>query len=374
MSTGNQVEKPRFFIDLLNYQYHIGNVAIAHTHHSDGDISQNVISLNPHNMFDATHDSDNSYFKVAFKHPISVPPGATMFVAVLGHDFATKDVRGRVLTHAGGAWAGDASNDGTISASSETCTSLVNGGAGGTNWSPLFDGWSLLTFSPGTTESISSFHLVTQNQTSSGASDGRYGCFALGFVYEPEFHADLKLNQSVLMDGVKNKQTKGGHTYSVMNYTKPPNWWTGSAWELTDPNSVIPPVAFSNSRIGRRTWDISFSQLSDRFYTSGVPNGVFPANNMVNRNLVDVTNGNYSSGEDYDSENGMFNYDINNDRSLYSTVYHHTLGGTLPFLFSPSQDNSPQNFAICRFDKPGFKVQQKSYKKFNIKMKINESW
>ena len=95
---------------------------------------------------------------------------------------------------------------------------------------------------------------------------------------------------------------------------------------------------------------------------------------MISNVLPDTVNGNYSANEDYDSASGTFNYNINNDTSLYSTLYHHTLGGTLPFLFSPSQDNSPQNFAICRFDKPGFKVTQKSHKKFNIKMKINESW
>ena len=176
------------------------------------------------------------------------------------------------------------------------------------------------------------------------------------------------------MDGVKNKQTKGGKTYSVINYTKPPNWWTGSPFELTDPNNISSHTAFSNARIGRRSWDVGFSQLSDRFYTDGVPNGVFPANDMVNKYLTDTVNGSYSSDQDYDSETNSFNYNINDDNSLYGTVYHHTLGGTLPFLFSPSPDNSPNNFAICRFDKPGFKVTQKSYKKFNIKMKINESW
>ena len=105
-----------------------------------------------------------------------------------------------------------------------------------------------------------------------------------------------------------------------------------------------------------------------------MPSGVFPANEMINKFNPDSVNGNYLSDQDYDSSSGMFNYNMENDNSLYSTLYHHTLGGTLPFIFSPSQDNSPQNFAICRFDKPGFKVTQKSYKKFNVKMKIHESW
>ena len=170
-----------------------------------------------------------------------------------------------------------------------------------------------------------------------------------------------------------------GSTYSIVDYTKPPNWWTCSPFELS--NQAI--FRYKNSRIGRRSWDVKFSQLQDRFYTNGVPNGVFPANELSGNLEADLLNGGYTDGEDVTvtpnadgstPATGTFNYNINTDHSLYSTVYHNTLNGTLPFLFSPSQDNSPGNFAICRFDKPGFQVQQKSYKKFNVKMRINESW
>ena len=99
---------------------------------------------------------------------------------------------------------------------------------------------------------------------------------------------------------------------------------------------------------------------------------------MIEGYDADIVNGGYTDGEDVtvppNSGVGDFNYNLATDNSLYSTVYHHSLGGTLPFLFSPSQDNSPGNFSICRFDKPGFQVQQKSYKKFNVKMRINETW
>jgi hypothetical protein len=288
-----------------------------------------------------------------------------MFVAVLGHDWATEGYSVACRFHTGGV-APNAWLAGNVQYGQSTNIIDV------VNRDCTYDGWTIYTFEPTINEDITAIILQI-----SGMSSGRtykLGSFAAGLIYEPEFHADLAVTQSRIMDGVKNKQTKGGSTYSVINYTKPPNWWNGSPFELTEGGNN---VSYSNARIGRRSWDVSFSQLSDRFYTDGVPNGVFSANDMVNPYLGDAVNGGYLDADMETPANsgvGTFNYNINTDNSLYNTVYHHTLGGTLPFLFSPSQDNSPNNFAICRFDKPGFKVQQKSYKKFNIKMKINESW
>ena len=376
MSVGNQVEKPRFFIDLLQYQYEIGNVAVSGKYWGGDPLEQNphIISLNPTKSYDMVGTSSSTYFKVGFKKSISIPTGAKMFFAILGHNIASNGLHIRVMSHEGTGW--DDGSDGDLGSAYPNTTDLVNcGGASGGNGSYTLehDGWSLGMLEPNLTEYISAYH-INFHQSNGTNVNAKIGGFALGFIYEPEFHADLAVTQSRIMDGVKNKNTKGGSTYSVINYTKPANWWTGSPFELTDPANISSPTAFSNARLGRRSWDVGFSQLTDRFYTDGVPNGVFPANEMVNKYDTDITNGEYLADQDYDSGTNQFNYNINNDNSLYSTVYHHTLGGTLPFLFSPSQDNSPQNFAICRFDKPGFKVTQKSYKKFNIKMKINESW
>ena len=45
MSVGNQVEKPRFFIDLLQYQYEIGNVGELSS--TSDTIHQQLIGLKP---------------------------------------------------------------------------------------------------------------------------------------------------------------------------------------------------------------------------------------------------------------------------------------------------------------------------------------
>ncbi len=374
MSLGNQVEKPRFFIDLLQYQYEIGNVGtIAQANWGGFEKHPYILGLSPTRFFESDPNPAGTYqyFKVGFDYPISIPPNKDIFIAVLGHDWATKGYSIKLIFDRGGDPPNSfLDDDDAVNSADTQDTNEIDI----VNKECSYDGWSIYTITPDYTDSITGIK-VQINDMDVGDTF-KLGGLAMGFVYEPEFHADLAVTQSRIMDGVKNKQTKGGHTYSVINHLRPPDWWTGSPFELTDPELIEPGIAFSNARLGRRSWDVGFSQLSDRFYSSGVPNGVFPANEMINVHSPDTVNGNYSSDEDYDSEAepNVFNYNINTDTSLYSTVYHHTLGGTLPFLFSPSQDNSPQNFAICRFDKPGFKVTQKSYNKFNIKMKINESW
>ena len=367
MSVGNSIEKPRWFIDLLNYQYQIGNVGtIGADYWEIGEKHPYTIGLSPTRMYESytqTEGNDYIYFKIGFKNTITIPD-ADMFVSVLGHNWASEGYTFGVQFHIGGT-EGSAWLDATDNTEYHTINDIVNRDC-------EYDGWSMGKFTPEQTENISAIVFKISNVNS--GETYKLGGVALGSIYEPEFNADLGVSQSRIMDGIKNKQTKGGKTYSIINYTRPSDWWNGSPFELTDPSLLSPPVAFSNARMGRRSWDVGFSQLTDRKYTDGVPNGVFPVNDMVNRHLPDTVNGNYSSDQDYDSETLKFNYNINNDISLYSTVYHHTLGGTLAFLFSPSSDNSPQNFAICRFAKPGFKVTEKSYKKLNIKMKINESW
>ena len=385
MSAGGQVEKPRFFVDLLQYQYEIGNIMnVAHQDSSNTDnrIDHELIGLKPIKKYSSAVNTHQwKSIMIGFKNPISIPT-SDMFISCLGHKFADvnyKFVIGFLPVQddytPGLAWDSvDYINQW------EYLDDICNSSGTTYDGIPELNGWSIAKFNPGqgmantVQENIGGVRILIVNQdfdTNNPVDWGwDLGGISFGMIYEPEFHADLAVTQSRIMDGVKNKKTKGGSTYSVVNYTKPADWWTGNPFELTSPGST-PQVG---ARLGRRSWDVAFSQLSDRFYTDGVPNGVFPANEMINKFNPDSVNGNYLSDQDYDSSSGMFNYNMENDNSLYSTLYHHTLGGTLPFIFSPSQDNSPQNFAICRFDKPGFKVTQKSYKKFNVKMKIHESW
>ena len=76
MSVGNQVEKPRFFIDLLQYQYEIGNIGCITTEDpNEGSVYPNLIGLNPTRKFESVSTASDAYLSlwIGFKNPISIP-------------------------------------------------------------------------------------------------------------------------------------------------------------------------------------------------------------------------------------------------------------------------------------------------------------
>ncbi len=162
MSAGGQVEKPRFFVDLLQYQYEIGNVAVSAKSWQSDPLEQNpnVISLNPTRSYDMSATSDSAFFKVGFKEAISVPTGSRMFAAILGHDLASQQVKTRISTFAGSGW--NHSSDGDIDTNYPNNTPLVNCGdanGGYGMYTPQYDGWTLCEISPSITERIRSVPL-----------------------------------------------------------------------------------------------------------------------------------------------------------------------------------------------------------------------
>ena len=49
--------------------------------------------------------------------------------------------------------------------------------------------------------------------------------------------------------------------------------------------------------------------------------------------------------------------------------------GNLPFIFQPdSNNNNPDQFAICKFDMKEFKFEQVANGVYNVKLKIREVW
>ena len=71
---------------------------------------------------------------------------------------------------------------------------------------------------------------------------------------------------------------------------------------------------------------------------------------------------------------GLYNPLLEED-NLYSRLLVPTLGGKLPFIFqADGSNNSSDQFAICTIKKGSFKFQQKSHKRYNIKLTIIESW
>lgn len=165
------------------------------------------------------------------------------------------------------------------------------------------------------------------------------GSIVVGTYYDMPHSPDLSLKLSVEMDGVKNIQTKGGATLSNATYTKPADWGSGGAWQLGDNQ---------NYRNGRRVWDLSFSYLSDT--------DVMPVLGIQNYDDAITT-------------------DILDGTDFFSQVWNKTMGGHLPFIFqADNSTNSPDGFAIARFDMNSLQYEQVAHNTYNVKLKIRESW
>ena len=113
---------------------------------------------------------------------------------------------------------------------------------------------------------------------------------------------------------------------------------------------------------GRRTWDLKFSYIDD--------GDLWGSNQSLSTYLQ--TDAGLDSGDINVSD---FQYNILNDDSFFSQVWHKTLGGTLPFIFQPdSSNNNPDQFAICKFKENSLKAEQTAFNVYDISLKIEEVW
>ena len=278
---------------------------------------------------------------------------ANMFVAILGHTMSSSSVpedvdAGKVIAYI---------SQGGIDIE---LTNVINSGADSYSIEPEYDGFSISTF---VGKSYANFVISTPHDI---------GSLIIGNYYDMPHSSDLKMTMSYgEMDGVKRIRTKGGSDLVKHQYKKPPLWGTAAPWELYQGN----PVNQKLSRIGRRTWDLSFSYLSD--------SDVFGSNQSISNRVQGVTyQPFYQEGTglpdygDWTSDSGVavgFNYNILTDDNFYSQVIHKTNGGQLPFIFQPDK-NDNTNFAICKFDQKSFSFQQISPSLYSVKMKIREVW
>ena len=246
-------------------------------------------------------------------------------VFFLGHDFFTNST---AITMSDDA--GDLAPIGIINYEAST---------GGQLLSPEYDGFSYLSKS---TESLS----ITIGLVAGGSFN--LGAICLSKKYDMPHSPDLNLKLSYIHDGVRSITTKGGTTLSNATYTKPADWGEYGAWQLGNKQ---------NYRSGRRVWDLSFSYLSD---TDVMPNlGVQNYETNLDGTIVDTE-------------------DILTGTDFFSQVWNKTMGGHLPFIFQPdggdSSTNSPDGFAICRFDMNSLTYDQVANNVYNVKLKIRECW
>ena len=151
--------------------------------------------------------------------------------------------------------------------------------------------------------------------------------------------------------------------------SRPADWGGGGAWQMDKyPQTPV----FRNAR---RSWDLSFSYMSDTdafpvnansSYQYNTSDGYYTENNTPNPTSGFVA---------LNTSLGEFHSNILTGSDFFSVVWYKTLGNALPFVFQPDNtNNNPDQFAICKFVNDSLQYEQVALNVYNIKLKIEEVW
>ena len=159
---------------------------------------------------------------------------------------------------------------------------------------------------------------------------------------------------TIEVKSTKTVETKGGATLSNTYWIKPPNWGDDlPAWGLSGAEGIT-----SLSVSGRRIWNLTFSYLDEE--------DVLPEVSSLT-----------SYGSSFFNENDpQYKAFLNNDANsnFFTEVIHKTAGGALPFIFNPSGEAKPDDYAICKFDQNSFQFSKISDTLYSTTLKIREVW
>tara|TARA_R110000765_G_C18849880_1_gene598851 strand:+ start:182 stop:1132 length:951 start_codon:yes stop_codon:yes gene_type:complete len=314
----NNVSTPRFYVSWGDYWKSLGTTV------------DSLYTLNPSQtpqelIYNA---NSTSYGLGIASTPYESAALGINFFAALGHNLGGKTGVNFIAKQLGGGVQ-------DVFLDSNTIQAGVN-----VDDSTRLSGFTLSTFPESSNTTIPAEYVAAGIKNDSANVNLKINSFVFGKYYDMPHSPDLSLKLSYEMDGIKNIQTKGGATLSNALYTKPADWGDGNgAWQLGDN---------PNYRSGRRVWDLSFSYLSDT--------DVMPVLGIQN----------------YD---GATTTDILDGTDFFSQVWNKTMGGHLPFIFqADNSTNSPDGFAIARFDMNSLQYEQVAHNTYNVKLKIRESW
>ena len=362
------VGTPRFYINIYEYLESIGAISIP-----DG---RSYLRTNPTKThiqkFANDNDGDNDT-TILPDCPIAWGDlaGDKGFVALLGHNMAS--CNSQVALQEG-------TSDYTVMGN---ITEVVNSAKIDNHPSPEYDGFTIWSgdFSDFDQLGGSDSEKTMQFRWESGQNwgepdDNPYNgidlicnSIVIGSYYDMPHSPDLNLKLRYEYDGVKTIQTKSGATISNALYTKPADWGSQGAWQLGGKQ---------NYRTGRRTWDLSFSYLS--------ADGIMPLNSSASYISTIGSESGYPDGsivqsagldtpDDSSDDTYSFISNILTGTDFFSQVWNRTIGGALPFIFQPdNNNNNPDQFAICKFAQNSLNYEQVAPNVYNIKLKIEEVW
>ena len=181
----------------------------------------------------------------------------------------------------------------------------------------------------------------------------KFGAWCVGNYYDFPHSADVSVKMEYIYDGVQNVNTKGGSTLSNATYLKPADWGDGGAWQLGTDDSGNP---IDNLRMGRRSWSVNFSYLSE---------------DHIMPKVAATTNTESTFADDQNpNENTLLD-----GTDFISSVWNRTLGHHLPFIFqADNTNNSPDQFCLARFQQDSLVVNQTAPNLYSISLKIVETF
>ena len=352
------VKTPRFYVDYLSFLNTLGGLDAA-----TGDEAALGLNMQPFYRYVEGSGGSNGSNWVSLKYTSSVPwsriiPTSSgenkVFVAILGHNL--KSLGLRFAIHFGGS---------TFSTPKE----VLNAGVSGLYCYPYMDGASIVTMDEFAGHAASSsFQLQIYNPSdSTNTGTLKIGGIAMGVLWDAPHSPDMSLKLGRLYDGVNIQQSIGGSKFATASYVR-----ANQAFEMGG-------APFANARTGKRAWNMKFSYVGsshlmadNELLTYGADldgDGAIQAD-------ADGTSPDYLHTTDSDGNNvltSLDDYDFDSTPDFYSRVVHRTMGGMLPFVFQPdNSNNSPDQFAIARFNQNAFVYNQVAHNVYDVSLDIEE--
>lgn len=331
------VDTPAFYIDFGLWQKALGILKVSNNTTIDEDLAEDLLSLSPQESREISLSGTET-----MSYSTNTHTNWINYIAFLGHRFSTDNIS--IL---------DSSN----SPLRYSLSDVVNCYRG----KPKYDGFSIIDIDGGTLGEDISIKLQSQN---AGTNISYLNAISFGRKFTMPFSPDIGLKQEYIYDGYTSQQTVGGSTLTNMAYRGNPKWGNQlGAWELDDAEGY----AKGNLRSGRRSWEMTYSFLSD--------SQLFPTNSLGSFALENRDN--LTEGSDYidDSFDTKFRNNILSGSDFLSCVANFTMGGHLPFIFLPdSQNYNPDQWAICRFDLDSFSLTRAHLNTYNVSFRIIETW
>lgn len=374
----NQFQNPVFFIDELQYRFAVGLMdkdSITFSDYITGfdkDKTSKLFTLDPslkHSMkFGSFNFPDHTHTPEMF---LSAELGITdleelktldqISLFVLGHNFKSTGIYKT-----------------TLSLPLENF-SIINYE---TNAFSCIDGYTIMSrYNNSTLSETNNLNDTFLEFSIIGAESYAYeenseieiGCISFCVPYAFPHSPNMEITTSYDF-GLKTQNTIGGERLDTYNWQKPQKWGDLPCWELHDPSDPFPSVEyngetiystnketyFKHSKLGRRSWEMSFTMLGDEklFGTS------------------------YSLDTDYyNSDFENINTGWSKENSFYYNVLHKTLGGKLPFIFHPNADQLSlasedilSEFAICKLDMNNISFTQIANGVYDVNLRIVECW